>query len=140
MVPGRKPRLHQRLSQAQAWPARGAEESFKSGRTSLIEQASAYLSLCQHNYQEETLREAARAGSALMLSAGSFSGAVEALREARLQEKGNLLQAVCDGKIRGLTALHEAYLREMALEGIPSRRSDKPARTEAKKTRFGAWV
>ena len=37
-----------------------------------------------------------------------------ALREVRLQEKRNLLQAVCDGKIRGLTALHEAYLRSSA--------------------------
>ena len=83
-----------------------------------MEQAAAYLSLCQQDYQEDTLRKAASAGSALMLSARSFGGAVEALREARLQEKGNLLQAVCDGKIRGLTALHEAYLKEMALEGI----------------------
>ena len=98
----------------------------------MVEQAAAYLSLCQQDYQEDTPRKATSAGSALMLSAGSFSGAVEALREARLQEKGNLLQAVCDGKIRGLTALHEAYLKEMALEGIPNRRSDKPARTEAK--------
>ena len=43
-----------------------------------------------------------------------------------------MLQAVCDGKIRGLTTLHEAFLKEMALEGIPSRRSDKPAPTHAK--------
>ena len=88
----------------------------------------------------DTLRKAAEAGSALILSAGSFEGAVEALREARLQEKGNLLQAVCDGKIRGFTTLHEAYLKEMALEGIPSRRSDAPTRSEAKKSRFGTWI
>ena len=78
------------------------------------------------------LQKAAQAGSTLLLAAGSFHGAVEALREARLQKKCDLLQAVCEGKILGLTKLHESYLKEMALEGIPSRRSDKPIRTEAK--------
>ena len=98
--------------------------------SSLLNQALSNLR-CQQDYHEKKLRKAAEAGSALILSAGSFEGAVE-LHRSQLQEKGNLLQAVCDGKIRGLTTLREAYLKEMALEGIPSRRSDAPTRTEAK--------
>ena len=84
------------------------------GKTSLVDHADAYLALCQQEYGEEMLQKAAHAGSVLLLAAGRFHGAVEALREG------------------GLTKLHESYLKETGLEGIPSRRSDKPTRTEAK--------
>ena len=82
-----------------------------------------------HMEGEEALKKVANAGSALILSVSSFEGAVEALKPARLQKKGNLLQAVCEGKILGRTALHEAHLKEMALEGIPSGRADDTDRS-----------
>ena len=77
----------------------------------------------------------AGAGSALILTAGSFEHAVDAIREARLHNKRNLLKAVCEGEVRGLSDLHAVYLKEMALEGIPSRQCDLPVRTEAKNHR-----
>ena len=62
------------------------------------DQARSYLDLCQQEYHSDTVKNAAGAGSALLPVAGSFEKAVEALRHARLQKKGNLLQAVCEGK------------------------------------------
>ena len=57
---------------------------------------------------------------------------VAALPGGQHRPSTRTVPAVCDGKVWGLTTLHEAYLKEMALEGIPSRRSDAPTRTEAK--------
>ena len=102
------------------------------GTLPLPELAKAYLAMCQGDFTTERVAEASSLGSAMLVRAGSVESAARALNRVRLQDQGQHLSFAEDGKLLGLTELHGKYLREMAVEGVPSRRETPLRREEAK--------
>ena len=124
-------------------PQEGTSHTAKKvGQRPLLEQAHEYLDLCQGSFTQAQAgaEQASVAGSSLILRAGSFKSAVDAVGQARLEKKGrDLLKAVTEGRVNGLSELHAAHLLEMSEEGIPSRRSDLQASSSKKAWKDAAY-
>ena len=80
--------------------------------------------------QRKKARRAGELGAELLSAAGE---AVEAFNAVPLEKLGYHLIGAKRGLLRGVSALHQEYLRQCAQEGVPRRREQPLRREEAKK-------
>ena len=84
---------------------------------------------CQAAFSAEKARRAGELGAELLSAAGE---AVEAFNAVPLEKLGYHLIGAKRGLLRGVSALHQEYLRQCAQEGVPRRREQPLRREEAK--------
>ena len=94
--------------------------------------AEKYLEVCQSAYSKEAVRKATEAGNALLRAAGSVPRAAELVNKARLRKYGEHFQKAKEGALKGLSPLHEQYLKDCVLKGVPSRAKSTPKREKAR--------
>ena len=78
------------------------------------------------------MRKATEAGNALLRAAGSVPRAAELVNKARLRKYGEHFQKAKEGALKGLSPLHEQYLKDCVLKGVPSRAKSTPKREKAR--------
>ena len=81
--------------------------------------AEKYLEVCQSPYSKEAVRKATEAGNALLRAAGSVPRAAELVNKARLRKYGEHFQKAKEGALKGLSPLHEQYLKDCVLRACP---------------------
>ena len=91
-----------------------------------------YLRKCKEPFSKEAVQAAAAVGNQLLIAAGSIKRAASQVNSARIAAEGEHLQAAKDGKLRGLSEEHAAYLKTCVEEGVPSRARSVPQRERAK--------